>query len=844
MVPPGRGGYFQVYKRVGKLSMSKAFIDLSGIWQLVRADLPEEKIDAAIPGDNASALVAAGKMPDPYFRRNELQLMDFMNYDWEFSRCFEVPASLLEYSGIFLNAEMFDTFGEISINGNPVGETGNQFRRYRFEVKKFLRPGMNTIAVRFRSAAMVAAERGRQLKYPIPYTGHMHMPHLNLIRKTQCSAGWDWGICLPTSGIYERPYLQAVKVARIEALYTRQEHTPGHCRVVVCAELYSETGGSEEFTCTFNGETRREVREVAAGNSTLEWVFEVDNPRLWWPNGYGKAELYDLELRTETAVERRRIGLRRLLVLNERDEVGASLVIEVNGVPVFAKGANWIPADAMPSRQTRERFVELLSSARDANMNIIRVWGGGEYERDEFYDLCDEYGILIWHDMMFSCSLYPADREFLRDVAEEANFQVRRLRHHASLALWCGDNECIGALNWFEESRNKRDLYLLNYDRLNRVLDEAVYNNDPERMFWPSSPCGGPGNFDDNWLSDSFGDMHYWQVWHGAKDFDAYYRVQPRFCSEFGFQSFPSLETVESFALPEDFNVFSPVLDHHQRCPMGNKSIIGMFGVYFRMPSGFGNFLYLSQAQQALAIKTGVEYWRTLRPRCMGTIFWQLNDNWPVASWSSIEYGGRWKQLHYQARRFYAPVIGVAANIPGVGVRVCAVNDLPRAVAVELKMTMRDFAGNVLKNWEFRHECPGAGSHEFVVMSAADFPAPFDTGFLELETTGVDAEGRSFCHENTAFLTPPKCSELAETRIEAEITGSEEEPGAFRIRLTSGAPAFFVWLAVEGDAGRFSDNSFTLLPDRPVELAYRAAGKLDCADLKRRLRIVHLRETY
>ncbi len=817
-------------------------LNLAGEWKLRRGD-ENETIAAVIPGDNYSALLAAGRIPHPYFRRNELEVRHLMDYDWEYTREFSLAPEMLTRESVFLNLEMVDTFADILVNGHPVGTTANQFRRYRFEVKPFLIAGVNRISVYIRSAKAEGQLLAAQQPYKVPYMDTLCLlPNINLIRKTQCSGGWDWGITLPVSGVYGDISLQAVNRARIEHVYAIQEHAEGGCRVRAVAELAASGAGNVPVTFTFAGETKTVEAAVTPGTSRAECVFEVAKPQLWWPAGYGEQPLYELTAATPDMHLTRRIGLRTLEVVNKKDEIGACLVIRINGVDIFAKGANWIPADAMPQAHTPERFRSLLESAVKANMNIIRVWGGGEYENDAFYDLCDELGVLIWHDMMFACALYPADDAFIDNVKEEVRFQVKRLRHHAALALWCGDNELLGVINWYSSDKPQRDRFLVNYDRVNRELARIVHTEDPERIFWPSSPCGGPGIFNDGWHDDSCGDMHYWEVWHGAQDFNAFYKVKPRFCSEFGFQSFPSLETVETYALPEDYNVFSPVMDHHQKCMRGNISIIGMFGTYFRMPESFPAFLYLSQVQQALAIKIGVEYWRSLRPRCMGTIFWQLNDNWPVASWASLEYGGRWKQLQYQAKRFYAPVMATVYRVPGENTRIALVSDIPGALRARVKATVRDFAGKVLKQLDLPAEFADAGSRILLELAPSDIPGTPETVFLELETTARSADGKTFTHHNTFFPAPYKSCNLAKAKISHRVDALGNN--RFRIALSTDAPAFFVWLAVTGDLGLFDDNSFTLLPDCPMELVYEPKQPHTADELQQKLRITHLRDTY
>ncbi|WDR02782.1 hypothetical protein PSQ19_00645 [Devosia algicola] len=357
-------------------------------------------------------------------------------------------------------------------------------------------------------------------------------------------------------------------------------------------------------------------------------------------------------------------------------------------------GANWIPADAIPSRITPAVVRDLLESAKAANMNMLRIWGGGQYEPDYFYELCDELGILIWHDFMFACMSYPSDREFLDDVRVEITQQLRRLSHHACIALWCGDNEVIGSLGWYPETMAAPERYVANYDRLNSMLGRIVEDEDPARRFWPSSPSMGYLDFSDGWHADTRGDTHYWDVWHSAKPFEAYRTVNPRFASEFGFQSFTSMNVIETFAEPKDRNPSSPVMENHQRNEGGNARILETMTRYFRFPSNFDQMVFLSQIQQGLAIKTAIEYWRSTKPRCMGTLYWQINDIWPVASWASLDYGGQWKLLHYMAKRFYLPISVVAVPDPETGdIVLRGINDTADKAGVLLDLLAVKISG-------------------------------------------------------------------------------------------------------------------------------------------------------
>jgi len=812
-------------------------IDLTGTWTLQRDD-SSKMIPAMVPGDTHSALLAAGEISDPYWGKNELELQDLGNQDWSFTRTIEVTAELLEEDSIFLNFDVLDTVAEVSVNGKRVGDSANMFVRQRFEIKKQLVLGSNEIMVTLKSPVKAAKALIDKMPYAIP-TGSAPVasPHRNMLRKVQCHSGWDWGVCLMVSGIYGNTWLGATSAGRIESVVTTQAHCDEACKVTIECEVLAVNDLETELQVTCGTATTSKRVALTKGLNLIETTVTIDAPKLWWPNGHGDQPLYDLTVSVAGDEVRKRIGLRTIELVNDEDDIGLSMYFKVNGRPIFCKGADWIPCDALPARQTHDVYDDLLSSAVDANMNMLRVWGGGQYENDAFYELCDEKGLLIWQDFMFACSLYPATPEFLANVREEAEYQIKRLRDHACLALWCGNNENIAALKWYQESRDNRDRYLVDYDRLNEgVLGNAVDKLDPTRTFWPSSPSGGRGDYSDCFHDDSRGDMHYWEVWHGGKSMDSFYSVIPRFCSEFGYQSFPSAETIRSYAPDNQLNVTSPVLEHHQRNTGGNSKIIEMFSRYFRMPEGFGNFVYLSQVLQGLAIKTAVEHWRHLQPTCMGTVYWQLNDNWPVCSWASIEYGGKWKLLHYMAKRFFEPTIASAFQHADGTLELWVTNDEARERHCKVTARVFDFAGKILKEKVYDVTAPAGGAKCLEKQDTGTWVEQRDAAFMHL-TLEVDGE----VFQNEHFFTTYKQCELPEARIE---TSAKQEGDNIAVTLTANAPAFYVSLEHEGIRGVFDDNCITLLPGQPRTLVFKPKGKVTATTLAEALTVNHLRGTY
>jgi beta-mannosidase len=690
---------------------------------------------------------------------------------------------------------------EVRLNGQLVLTAANVHRRWRVDVSGALKPGANTIEILFQSPVREAAARAARLPFPIPYQQvNGPIPHANMLRKQQCDFGWDWNIALGIFGVSGGIRLEPIG-PRIGDIVVTQVHGSGLAEVTLA--IHAE--GLDDVTASLCGVTGSAPVRHGVARLTLA----IPDPQLWWPVGLGRQVLHELQVTGQGARATRRIGLRDMRLVSEPDAAGRSFGVEVNGRPVFARGANWIPADALFGRITVEGVRGLLQSAVDANMNMIRIWGGGRYEPDWFYDLCDELGLMVWQDFMFACHLYPSTPEFLAEVDAEVRDVVARINHHACMAVWCGDNELIGALTWFPESRKDRDRYLVNYDRLNRTVEAALHSVLPGANWWPSSPSPGPLAFGDAWHDDSSGDMHFWSVWHEGRDFDHYRDVSPRFCSEFGFQSYPSLSAIRSFADEADWNIAAPVMESHQKNPGGNARIAETMFRYFRFPVDFPNFVYLSQVQQGLAIKTAVTHWRSLKPHCQGTLYWQLNDTWPVCSWASLDHGGNWKLLHHMAQRFYAPVTVVAVPKDGA-ITLKAVNDGPEAVTVTVTASAAAMDGTTRKLAEARVTVSPDAALPVLTLP----PDALAAGEVLAFTWSGDAQGG-----DVHAPKPWKAYDLLPAGLTADI---KQDGAAWNLSLKVSALAPFV--AVEADVpGRFSTNAVTLFPGYPATITFTPA---------------------
>ena len=813
---------------LASIACTAAELDLSGVWTLTQVETNAVTCPVTVPGGNYTALYEAKFIPDPYFAQNEKKTQWPSRVEWDFARAFEVDAAFAGRKSVILRLEDVDCFADIYVNDTLVGKTSNRFCRWDFDVKGVLKPGRNTIRGRFHSTENISY--AESAKYPKDrfHIANATVKQVNLVRTVQCHGGWDWGITQMDTGFMGTVKLIAEDDFRVDYVYTEQKFADDYsrCDVTVFAEVTNADGTKE----------------------TVKDVVRVDRPKLWWPSEAGEQNMTEIAFTVKGRKMTKRLGIRKLEIINDLDEKpdpvdgkkGRQMTVAVNGKRIFMKGADWIPCDAFENRQ-EGWYRQHLEDAKLSHMNMVRVWGGGQFEHPAFYDLCDELGILIWHDFMFSCATYPGTKEFLAGVEPEIRHQLKNLRDHASIALWCGDNECIGAAGWFGD-RQKSEIYKENIrlcaERA-KFLDAICREVDPTRTFWPSSPCLGPGNFGDGWKDDSSGDMHFWGVWFGGALFTRYHEIRPRFCSEFGFQSYPSLETSLTYVSPDQLNPWAPDFFYHQKCPNGNKYIIETMMKYFRFPKNIKSVHYLSQVQQALAIRTGAEHFRHIMPRCMGSIYWQLCDNWPVASWSSIEYGGKWKHLQYHAKRFYAPCALTVkpAYKDESTLEFWVMNDKDETLAGEAKLECWTLDGAVVKTLSYALDVPARSAKKLASLPVSFF------GDEEARKGLFLAMSAAECPDNEYFFDFFRNCDFADAKVDF---AAEEKDGVWQVTLTADKPAFYVWADVPGIKGIFSDDSFALLPGRPKTITFtkRPAEKATFADFRRALEVMHLRETY
>jgi beta-mannosidase len=810
-----------------------AVVALNGTWTLEQGG--RSGIPAEIPGDNYSALLAAKLIPDPFVGTNEWTVQAFAHEDAVFSRSFDCPAEVLAAKGVRLEFDSVDPAAVITLNGRTFS-ADNQFRRWSFDVTGLLRSKGNVLSVLIKSPVRESLRRQQEENRDpeLASFGLGTMKYINFLRKAQCQAGWDWGVSLPASGILGDVRLRTAETAYLEHVWTEQMHADGKVKVTVVAELMptesAKAGDETSVTLMFDGRKQTVMARVprSCGVFRASADFAVANPKLWWPNGFGEQPLYPFSAACEGNEISKRTGLRTVEVVREKDAFGESFKFRVNDVDVFAKGWNWIPSEAFPSRRTASRARRQLEDAALAHANMIRVWGGGVYEPDAFYDACDELGLMVWQDMMFACGYYPVDRYPFRDnVKAEVTHQISRLRSHPSIALWCGDNETYWC-SW-----QTRTWYAL-CDRLTTATMEAAARAGDDRLFWPSSPCSGDRRWEEN-HDPTKGDSHFWgvDVLHDRKA-EGYFGLYARFLTEYGWGSFPRADYLARFVSTLDPK--SAEIQNHCKKPgaleQADKAVRGYIGE----PKDAASLCYLTQALQAHVLRKVQNHFHATRPRCMGVLDWQLNDWWPVYGWSSIDHGLNWKPAMYAARRFNAPLV-VCLNGPDSetgGIRT-VIWDLPRAAKGELVVTRRKMAdGSIVFVERHSIDLPGAGVQTFGKAEPED-----PSVFLMLRAELAAADGRNFVAEETELV-----SRLAQTTLpdpHAKLTDvTRRDDGSYAFTVSVDAPAFGATPVVLGDfGGRFDKGYETLLPGRHV-FTYRPGGNLDTTAARQNFRLYHL----
>lgn len=812
-------------------------VPLVGPWRFRQASGPTSKLaaldgwmPATVPGCVHTDLFALGKIADPFYAQNERDQQWVEACDWDYETTFAADDDLLARRRVDLVFDGLDTYADVMLNGTLVLHADNMFRPWRVEVTAHLVPGANRLAIRFRSPVLAVRAAYDALGYALPASNDQGKPMVSMLaRKAPYHYGWDWGPRFVTSGVWRPARLEGWDDARIDDVHVVQtELTTERARLRVRATVMATGGVDATLTVAVGGEPASRVdASMKPGLGEIDVEVAIERPERWWPNGLGRAHLYDLEVvlaidGAPVDARRVRVGLRTVEVIHREDADGKSFTVCVNGAPTFMKGANHIPLDNFLPRVSAERYRALLTAAAAANMNMVRVWGGGVYEDDRFYDLCDELGILVWQDFMFACSMYPTDDAFADSVRQEAIANVKRLRNHPCLALWAGNNEIeVAWQRWgwkakFGLSEEAEREIWNGYERIfHHLLPIVLAEYDPSRFYTRSSPSAN----DDRVAPDTrgFGDMHYWGVWHAEKPYSEYAHNISRFMSEYGFQSFPEIATVARYATPADFRIDSPVMLAHQRHPRGNELV----GIYmerdFRTPRDFASLLYVSQVLQAIIIQYAAEAHRRKMPYCAGSLYWQLCDCWPVASWSGIDSFGQWKALHHFARHFFAPVL-VSVEAQGDAAAVHLVSDRRDPARVQLALRLVDFDGAT--RWSTELDCVLESNTSQVCFTTAGIEAieraPADRVVLVAEVL----EGGRRLSRALHYRVKIKDLALPDPRLTLTVVKRGDCEAVLRVTAPGGL-AKNVRLSSTDPDGHFTDNYFDLLPGETVEVGWR-----------------------
>jgi len=813
--------------------ISKRTIPLNTGWefrQLTDADAKAaEWRPATVPGDVHLDLLANKLIPEPFFRDNEAKLQWIENADWEYRNSISITAEMLQRQHVDLDFKGLDAYCEVYVNEQQILTADNMFREWRVDIKPYLKIGANSLRVVFPSPIAAAAKVAAK----DPWRARTRTEEKTYIRKAAYEYGWDWGPRFVTSGIWRPVSLELWDKARISDLYIHQEDiTAEIARLNAEVEVTAAAESAGTVTVDFvqSGQKATVSRAVVLhpGVNHVDLAIDIQHPELWYPAGYGAQAMYrfhaallfgkNIEDEAET-----RAGLRSIVLRRDVDKWGRSFEFDVNGIPVFGKGADVIPFDSFPSRVTAAQYRQVLQSARDANMNMIRHWGGGYYETREFYDLCDELGIMIWQDFMFGNDWQPGTYDFKLQVEKEAEYQLTRLRNHPSIIIWSGNNETEEAFNWDGRNTLPPDVRMRMWQDylalFSGVLARTVARLNPETPFWPSSPSA---DYEDISPSYQSGDMHDWSVWHGNAEFTDYEKHFPRFMTEYGFQSFPEMRTIEAFTTPEDRgSIFTPVMLAHQKNNAGNQIIHDTMLRYYGEPKDFASFLYASQVLQAEAIKIGAEHLRRLRPRAMGSIFWQLNDCWPVASWSSLDYFGRWKALHYYARRFYGPLL-VSPHVEDGKLAVYVVSDKTAPVSGQLRLRVMTFDGKVLREEKQAITIPALSSKAYIELPLEELLAPLDTSsVLGAADLMVGDEKVS---SNIVYFAPVRQVRVPASAIDTVLSKTDD---GYLLKLSSKVLARSVYVSLGDLDVKVSDNYFDLLPNEPAQVRIGSSATIE-----------------
>jgi beta-mannosidase len=805
-------------------------MEITDNWEFSRAGA-DNWMPARVPGTVHADLLANGEIEDPHYRMNENDVQWIENEDWIYRTTFDVDEDLLQASNVVeIQFNGLDTYADVYLNGEKILEADNMFVGWEVNVKEYLSKGENELQIYFHSPVTRGMEKLQQLDYTIPAINEQapEGEKTNVFtRKAPFHYGWDWGPRLVTSGVWRSVVLKVWSKAIIEDVYVATDEADENWAALSgYVIIEAVTAGVYQVSLDINGSSSglNKTVEVEAGTTQIPVEFEIAQPRLWWSNGLGEAYLYDFDfsLSSENQILDRHqldFGVRTLKLVQQPDEVGHTFYFELNGVPVFMKGANIIPPETLTPSAGKGRYERLIGNAVAGNMNMVRVWGGAIYGEDYLYELCDRNGILVWQDFMFACALQPGDEAHLENIRKEAEYNVKRLRNHPSIALWCGNNENFHGWHewgWSEMYEPKvKEFVWHTYERIfNEILPGVVEEVDPKTHYWPSSPTAYGGEFADR----KSGDEHDWTIWFGQKPFSAYGEDLPRFVSEYGLQSFPSIHTIREFTQEQDRDWDTEVMRHRQRGNMpyirpdfdGNDMIRWYMEQYYNVPDDFEDFIYVSQLLQAEGYKTAIEAHRRNMPHCMGSLYWQLNDSWPTISWSTVDYYGRWKASHYAVRDANEDIMVSPVEENG-NFKVFAVNDLLSEIKGELSVQVMDFSGEIISSERVDMVVAENASEMVFERKVADLIKDVDKKVLVVSVALTS--GGQIIADNLFYFQRPK--DLHLTNADVKVISEQTEKG-YRLTISSDKLAKNVFLDTPEGKGFFSDNYFDLLPEKAV----------------------------
>jgi len=833
-------------------------IEINKNWKFKQTD-KTEWLSATVPGTVHTDLMDNKIIEDPFYRLNEKKIQWIDKKDWEYKTSFNIDENTLNKDKVELNFKGLDTYADVYLNDSLILQADNMFREWIIDCKKHLKLGQNTLHIVLHSPTKKGLELLKANGMPLPASndqsqnGEMGDDKVSVFtRKAGYHYGWDWGPRIVCSGIWRPIILQSWNKAKIKSVYHAQTKvTKKVANISTIVEIPAIAKENFRLKILINDSLSAEKEIVLAkGNNNINLSFSIKNPKLWWSNGIGESYLYKFETQLWNANEMiqsdiKKIGIRSLKLVQKPDKEsnGKSFYFELNGVPVFSKGANYIPQDIFLPRVSPEKYEKIIQDAASSNMNMLRVWGGGIYENNLFYDLCDKYGIMVWQDFMFACSMYPGDEAFLNNVKKEAIDNIKRLRNHACIALWCGNNEIETAWGQYEENAGwgwkqrytieQRSKIWKDYEKIfHTILPQAVKKFTYNANYWHSSPSAGMGKLSKS--NSNSGDMHYWGVWHAKAPFEDFQKNRARFMSEYGFQSFPEFKSVQKYTLPKDYDIESKVMASHQRSGIGNLRIKSYMDLYFQFSGNFEQFLYVGQVLQARGIREAIEAHRRDRPYCMGSIYWQLDDCWPVASWSSIDYYGRWKALQYHVKKaFENTILSVKENKDSFQVFIIS-DELTLKNTQTLSLKVIDFEGNEIWKHEQSIEVPTNGTK--IAFEGTLSKIKFIIGKQVLVMTLLKENGEQTT-QNLHYFTSPKNIKLPKPQIIIR-TGHDDRNYAM---IKSNYLIKNLFLSIKNDEGQFEDNYFDVLPGKEYKIYY--SGQIDNSKFNSGLQYIHLQQT-